>query len=295
MTITQIECFVEAARMKSLSKAADNIYISQPAISRQIKALETDLGFSLFERKNIGVKLTPMGEILYAEWKEMLLIHRSAVDKAKDLYYGEEKNLKIGILDFAGSRDHIINTLIRYNQKYPELDVEYKILQMPELLKGIENNELHMIVTYVSEIENAQALKTLYLDEIPMRVGLIYSRSHPLTKLKQVNISDIQGETIGVLASEASVDHKNRIMKLLDENHLTGQVALREFSSRHNLQMALITGKCITVMYESVTAGLEDQLLFYPLDVEDDISKIVIAWKNEKYAIKARNIAQFYE
>lgn len=91
MTITQIECFIEAARMKSLSKAAAKLFISQPTISRQIRALEKDLGFPLFERKNIGVRLTPMGEILFSEWKRMLQIHRSAVDKAKDLYYRKQK------------------------------------------------------------------------------------------------------------------------------------------------------------------------------------------------------------
>lgn len=67
MTITQIECFVEAAKMKSLSKAAENMFISRPTISRQIKALESDLGFELFERKNVGVRLTQTGEILYEE------------------------------------------------------------------------------------------------------------------------------------------------------------------------------------------------------------------------------------
>lgn len=294
MTFTQIECFVEAAKLKSLSKAAANLFISQPTISRQIKALEVDLGFPLFERKNVGVRLTPMGEILYTEWSEMLLVHRGAVDKAKDLYFGELKLVRIGILDLIGFREKIANTLVRYNQKYPDLDVEYSISQIQGLLSGIENGEFHIIITYASEIEDTLGLRMMYLDEIPMRAGIICSRQHPLSKKKQLGLSDLRGKTLGVLANEASTDHKKRIQTLLEENHLAEHVKLKEFGSRHNLQIALTAGKCVAVMYEDIVAGREDELQFYPLELKTDNSKIVIAWKEDKYSIKAKNIAQIY-
>ena len=295
MTITQIECFVETAKMKSLSKAAANMFVSQPAISRQIKALETELGFSLFERKNFGVSLTPTGKILYGEWEEMLLAHRSAIDKAKDLYFGEQKNIRIGIHEPVANKERITNALIRYNQKYPDLDVEYDFLQMWNLKDGIEQGKLHMIITYLSEIRREQALNMLYMDEFMMPTGIICSRCHPLSRRKRLDMSDIYGETLGILSEEASLDHKERTIKLLQKNNLFGQVELKEFSSWHNLQIALITGKYITIMYEGIMAGMEDDLIFYPFELGMDISKIVIAWKDDKYAIKARNIAQIYQ
>ena len=218
MTITQIECFIEAARMKSLSKAAAKLFISQPTISRQIRALEKDLGFPLFERKNIGVRLTPMGEILFSEWKRMLQIHRSAVDKAKDLYYRKQKNIRIGIHDFVEPRERIANALIRYNQKYPELEVEYEILQMSELLSGMEEGKLHCVIAYASEIEGRYGFKTLYLDEISMRAGIVCSRNHPLSKKTQPDLADIQGETVGIFSENASSDHGKRIKKLLEDH-----------------------------------------------------------------------------
>ena len=56
MTIIQMECFVEAAKWLNFTKAADHLYISQQTMSRQIKALENELGFPVFERKNVGVR-----------------------------------------------------------------------------------------------------------------------------------------------------------------------------------------------------------------------------------------------
>lgn len=295
MTFAQIECFVEAARLKSLSKAASNLFISQPTISRQIKALETELGFPLFERKNVGVRLTPMGEILHTEWNEMLLIHRGAIDKAKDLCFGERNVVRIGILDFVSAKERITNTLIRYNQKYPDLDVEYQVSQMQELLNGIEQGTLNIIITFASEIEGMNGLKSLCLDEIPMQIGIIYSRQHPLSKWRKLEFTNLRGETLGVLSKEASADHKKRVQRLLDDNHILEQVKLKEYGSRQNLQIALIAGKCISVMYEEIAAGMDGDLLMHPLALKTDISKIVVAWKDDKFAIKAKNITQMYQ
>ena len=66
MTITQIECFVEAANMGSISKAGTNLFISQQTISRQIKALETELDMPLFERMNRAVSLTIIPLVFYS-------------------------------------------------------------------------------------------------------------------------------------------------------------------------------------------------------------------------------------
>lgn len=294
MTITQIECFVETARMGSLSKAAENLFISQPAVSRQIRALENDLGFPLFERKNTGVNLTQMGEILYDNWKEMLLIHRSAVDKAKDLYYGEQKTIRIGILESLSEKEHITDALIRFNQKYPDLDVEYDVFKMRDLKNGIEQGKLHMIITYISELWKDHVLHTHYLDEFMMRAGLICARNQVFFKGKHPEITDIRGQTVGILSKEASLDHKERVTNLLAKNQLAGQVKLKEYNSWHNLQMALVTGKCVTVMYEGIRKGFEDRLAFYPLELEDYNSKVVIAWQEDRYAIKVKNIAQIY-
>ena len=63
MTIMQMECFVEAARCGSFTKAGENLYISQQTMSRHIRALETELGFPLFERKNTGAVLTRAGSV----------------------------------------------------------------------------------------------------------------------------------------------------------------------------------------------------------------------------------------
>lgn len=65
MTFTQLRCFIEVARQLNFARAAETLYISQPAVSRQIHALENELGVRLFDRTRHVVALTSAGESFY--------------------------------------------------------------------------------------------------------------------------------------------------------------------------------------------------------------------------------------
>ena len=146
MTIMQMECFVEAARCGSFTKAGENLYISQQTMSRHIRALETELGFPLFERKNTGAVLTRAGECLFQNWGELLRLYRTSIDQAKDLYYGQQKKLRIGILDNFGIYiDELVESLMRFERRYRDLEMEYEVLSMKQLLHGLETDRLQMI------------------------------------------------------------------------------------------------------------------------------------------------------
>ena len=69
MTITQLRCFVEVAKELNYAKAAANLYISQPAVSRHVIALENDLGVTLFSRSRHNVALTSAGMRFFRKQK----------------------------------------------------------------------------------------------------------------------------------------------------------------------------------------------------------------------------------
>ena len=81
-----IEYFLCAARSGSFSKAARELFVSQPAISRQIASLEKELGFTLFDRTNKQSKLTEIGELFYRFFTE--------IRRACPGHSGHERNLR---------------------------------------------------------------------------------------------------------------------------------------------------------------------------------------------------------
>lgn len=293
MTIIQMECFIEAAKWLNFTKAADHLYISQQTMSRQIKALEKELGFPVFERKNVGVRLTPAGSILYHSWENILAEYRSSVDQASDLFYGEQKNVRIGVSDIGNLVSQVARTLLLFNERFPDLNVEYEIDTYPRMREALEQDRLHMIITYGAELLHESELSVQPVNDTAFRVGIILSKKHPLCRRKKITIEQIQNEPIAVLGQGLSGDHKNRIQDWFLRHDIIHPLDLREFNSFYNLQIALATGKCIGVMYERVLDGMEDKLAFYPLeDPDTEGAEVVVAWKDPKYTVKAKNIAQ---
>ena len=292
MTITQIECFIEAAKTGSFGKAGANLYISQQTISRQIKAMEQELGFPLFDRTKTGVFLTESGKVLFDRWKEMLVEYRSSVDKARDIYLGEDNIVRIGIIENGNEKDEIIKRLIRFNERYPDLEVEYKVMIANELVKSLENGDNNIVFIPSNDIQNRVGWKLIPLNYFHEDIGIVFSNNHPLAKRKTVDVKHLANETIGVLSKDMTPDHIAKVEKLTRLSGITTQINIKEYSSVTSLQMALVTGKCVTIMFHYIVDGIEEKVRFIPLDIDWANHYMMIAYKNDKYAVKAKNIAR---
>lgn len=103
--LRQIRYFQAVVRNNSFSEAAEECHISQSAISQQIKALETELGFSLLERKNRKFALTPAGEHFYRKSLILLADYEQICSEAAKIARGDEVILRIGYLRTCSSRE----------------------------------------------------------------------------------------------------------------------------------------------------------------------------------------------
>ena len=99
MTITQIKYFITVVKCASYTKAAEQLFISQPALSRHIKNMEEELNIQLFVRTNNGIHLTPAGSSLYVGMLDLYQNYIEMVNKAEKIQKGLNGSLKIGILD----------------------------------------------------------------------------------------------------------------------------------------------------------------------------------------------------
>lgn len=297
MTITQMECFVEAVHTGSFSKAGTRLFISQQTVSRQIKALEDELGFPLFERHRDGVVLTEQGKLMHDVWEKLLAENRNAIDKAKDSYYGESKVIRIGVFEFGRFRDKVIQALLKFNEKYPDLYIEYERMSMETMEEWFQNGKIDMMIVAESEIENKKSLKMLPLIENFMKTGIVVSEHHPLLRQykNQISCEAIQNEQIGVLSKHVSRDHQKRVEDEFVRNGITKPLSMREYGTMQSIQMALITEKCVTIMFDYILDGIEDKVLFFPIHEPKDLGRMVLCWKDDKFNVKAKNLAKIFE
>jgi DNA-binding transcriptional LysR family regulator len=126
MELYQIKSFIEIARIRNLTKAADILNISQSALSSQIKALESYLGVSLFERTAKGMVLTSSGDILLSNAKIIVQGARDMEQKASDLRANVHGTLNIGIntepqfIDVFGIRREVLKILPKVKINFVE-------------------------------------------------------------------------------------------------------------------------------------------------------------------------------
>lgn len=95
MTSQQIRCFLYVASCKNFSAAAEQLYLSQSAVSYHVRSLEKELGFPLFERNTHGVTLTPAGDSFYKSMAAIVEQYNDAVDTARQIASGDQNKLKI--------------------------------------------------------------------------------------------------------------------------------------------------------------------------------------------------------
>ena len=154
--------FVAVSNEKNITKAAKKLNISQPAITKQIKNLESQLSITLFERKSKGLELTPEG-------KELLKKVKSPIEELNKVNEDLGKNKKINI----GSHNHMSglifgNVLNQFTLKYPDTNLNLICEDIDELLKKLSNKEINIVFAkkYNEELPNGlKFIKLGYLNE----------------------------------------------------------------------------------------------------------------------------------
>lgn len=135
MEIQQFRYFLTAARYENLTKAAEELHIAQPALSQSVKRLETELGVSLFDRKNHRIELNEQGKLL----KKRLIPLMESIDNLKDelweSVYSSEGTI---YLNFLSASNLITNCIISYRAQKP--DVQFQVSQ----LEMMENCDIHI-------------------------------------------------------------------------------------------------------------------------------------------------------
>jgi len=131
--------FYAVAKCGSLTKAAQELYISQPAVSQSIKQLENQLGVSLFNRTHKGMELTPSGgKLIFKNVEQALCLIESAEDSISELKSTATGTIRIGATDSIFS--HLIaDKLAEYTEKYPQVKLELISSTSPNTLGQLKD------------------------------------------------------------------------------------------------------------------------------------------------------------
>ncbi|MEO8630295.1 MAG: LysR family transcriptional regulator, partial [Betaproteobacteria bacterium] len=141
MDLNHLRSFAAVAKFGHLTRAAETLHLSQPALSGHIKALEEQFGVPLFERTPSGMTVTPAGRLLLAEAEQILEAVMHLAHSAQQLRGQPTGHLKLGtILDPVVLR--VGNLLVRALDRYPQIEIELHQVMSSDALARVRSGTL---------------------------------------------------------------------------------------------------------------------------------------------------------
>jgi DNA-binding transcriptional LysR family regulator len=187
MDFANLKAFTSVAEHGSFSAASEMLYLTQPAISKRIAALEQELDVELFDRIGRHVTLTEAGKALLPRAQKILLEVEDSRRAIKNLSEEVSGLLSIGTSHHIGL--HRLPPVLRaFTRDYPEVELDIHFMDSEEACRAVEHGELEMgIVTL--PLQRSAKLKTRLIWPDPMSV--IVGKAHPLYKSKQLSLKQL--------------------------------------------------------------------------------------------------------
>jgi len=190
MELRQLKYFIAVAERLSFSKAAQQLHVTVPPLSRQIRQLEDEFGVTLLARDRRHVALTDAGRTLLREARALVAQTARVSDRVRLAKCGEAGLVRMGIAPGLG--EHVSRVLLEHSKRYPAVEVQYQ-----EMLSGLQGKPLlegEMDVGFVRCVFDSFQLDSEILFEERFVVHL--SKDSPLAKRRSLRIKDLVGETL---------------------------------------------------------------------------------------------------
>ncbi len=267
--------FVAVAEELNFSRAAQRLRIAQPALSNQIKALETELGVQLLERTRRMVRLTEAGKTLLADARPLLADAQTAELHARGAQKGETGTIHIGyVLTTANAR--LAKIIKAFRQNYPGVEPDLAQLATGAQVVRLKNRQLD--VGFVRPPVNAPELETEVIGEEKMVLAV--SSSDPLARKKRLTWQDLNGKTVLSVHPSVANYYYESFFAACRQNKVKLSVGPYSQDIHSNLWLAS-TGYGVTPITESAREFASSSLAFRDLPADGPVIQTLIAWRRD--------------
>ena len=215
--LNQLEQLIYIAENKTISKAAKELLISQPALSRSMQKLESDLGVELFDHYKNKIVLNKNGELAVKHAQKIIKSIQTMINDVQDY---DQSFHRISIATCSPAPMWDIEPLIK--ELYPQINIQTAVINKKDLLTKLKEKEYHLVIT-PEYIDDSQYFCIPYVEEDLL---LSLPLNHPLASKKEIKFHDLDGQTM-LLYSNIGFWHDLHMQKtpktkyLLQEERLT--------------------------------------------------------------------------
>ncbi len=187
-TLRQLDLFAAVARTQSLTRAAAEVHLTQPAISMQLKQLEQIVGLALVEPAGRGIQLTEAGRELAQHVEEVLERLEHLDEVAARWSGGRGGRIRLGVVSTA--KYFVPRLLAQFLKSHPGVDFRLTIHNREEILAQLRANTVDFVIMG----RPPQELECIATPFAPNLLGIVAAPSHPLSRRKRIKLAQLAGE-----------------------------------------------------------------------------------------------------
>ncbi len=239
VTFRQLQVFVSVARHLSFARAAEELHLTQPAVSMQVKELEAHVGLPLFDRQGRQIALTTVGEYMLSYVRRMLAVLKDAEDAVARFKGLQGGSLAVGMVSTA--EYFVPRLLARFRAEHPGIDVRLRLGNREQLVQLMQRNEVDLAIMGRPPKEWATRAEPFAMHPHV----LVTAVDHPFTRLDQVPASALAHE--GFIVREPGSGTRAALEEYIREHHLDMRVVM-EMASNESIKQAVMAGMGVSLL-----------------------------------------------
>ena len=288
MTTRQIDCILELSQTSSFGRAAENLYISQPTLSYQIRQAEEEIGFRIFERSGRGASLTPAGTQFCTALRSIRDELKNAIEQGQNFSARYEEAITIG-LPLRSAIHFLPRAMAEFARRYPAVSVSPRFNPLHDV-DAFLRGEQDIVFAEAEDVRRVPDVRLHSLFE--SRFYLIAERDDPLARLARIRASDLAGRTLMVGGGSP------RALREL-QREVIAETGIDHFNSADHettlTNVAAHRGVCIAPGFLNDHSG---EFAWIPFDTERSISCVLCTHSDdnrESVAEFVRTLQRLYK
>lgn len=260
MKIDNLKMFCDVVEEGSITQAAKKGYVSQPAVTKQIRQLENMYGTALFDRSENKLILTEAGKVLYPYAKEMV----SHYQKSKEAihYLLDDQNIKLSVGASLTIGEYILPELLkRYLHKYENIKFHLAVSNTPDILTKLKMNEIDVALVEGMTEKNKEDKELLTVKFSEDDLVLVTSSDHRWKNRSDIDLEELSEEKM--IWREALSGTRRIVEQALDERGILGNIhAAIELGSLQAIKSSVEADLGISILPKlTITKELKYSLL----------------------------------
>jgi len=282
MDVRHLKSFIAVAEEENIGRAANRLHISQPPLSRQIQALERDLGAALFHRTVKGVELTEAGAVMLSDARNIVALFDRMADRAMQANRGQLGRLDIGIFG-STVLGFFPAILMRFHKENPDVKIVVHTMNRQEQLDGLRTGRIGIGFNRFVNAEPGIAVEIVHKE--PVMVAL--RSDHPLAQLKAIPFPRLANEPLILFPSGERMNFGDLVLGLFQAAGIKPIIA-QEVGDAVACLALIASGFGLALIAQSATIFSAQGVVYRNLDVkvppmvdlsclyrEDNVSPIV--------------------